>query len=163
MIDVRQSFILNTMAMSPTELALTGLEAPDVMRNMAQPQWGDYDHLPVVVDFAAIVVRPLGDANNDNRVTGADLLAVQANFGQSGVADGSLLGDANDDGQVTGSDLIAVQQHFGDARAPESSSVPEPKTLMLLAGCLGLRRARHADLDRCTSRLPLDRSRRLRS
>ena len=55
------------------------------------------------------VIQPqtlLGDANNDLRVTGADLIAVQQNFGASEPlpATGLLPGDANDDGQVTGGD-----------------------------------------------------------
>ena len=47
----------------------------------------------------------LGDANNDNQVTGADLVTAQQNFGNVDPdmpIDGLFLGDANDDGQVTG-------------------------------------------------------------
>ena len=78
----------------------------------------------------------LGDANNDGQVTGADLIAVQQNFGNVGPDDGLLLGDANDDGQVTGADLISVQQNFGNVLAPALSgtaAVPEPGTLALMA------------------------------
>ena len=55
----------------------------------------------------------IGDANNDNNVTGADFIAVQQHFGQIGDNDGLLLGDADDNGLVTGTDLIAVQQNYG--------------------------------------------------
>ena len=63
----------------------------------------------------ALPSRLPGDANNDLRVSGEDLLAVQENFGASGPADGLLLGDANDDGLVTGVDLVAIQEDFGVA------------------------------------------------
>ena len=85
----------------------------------------------------------LGDANNDLQVTGADLIAVQQNFGRVGPPhDGTLRGDANDDGQVTGADLISVQQNFGSALLSASSPVPEPTglALMVVAGCTYLLR-----------------------
>ena len=78
----------------------------------------------------------LGDANNDGQVTGADLIAVQQNFGSVGPM--PLLGDATGDGQVTGADLIAVQQNFGDVLRPAGSSIPEPGAVgMVLIGVLG--------------------------
>ena len=83
-----------------------------------------------------------GDANNDGLVTGADLIAVQQNFGNTGLANGLLEGDANDDGLVTGADLISVQQNFGKAAAVP---VPEPATaasLFVLVGLIGRRRTR---------------------
>ena len=89
----------------------------------------------------------LGDANNDGQVTGADLIAVQQNFGNVGPADGTLLGDANDDGQVTGADLIAVQQNFGSVLAPGSAQVPEPGVMLLMLASVGagsLKRPRRA-------------------
>jgi hypothetical protein len=69
----------------------------------------------------------LGDANNDGKVTGLDLIAVQQAFGNAepGQATGLLLGDANDDAVVSGQDLITVQQQFGNTVAPPSP-VPEP-------------------------------------
>ncbi len=74
----------------------------------------------------------LGDANNDNQVTGGDLIAVQQNFGITGSSSGLLVGDANDDGQVTGADLIIVQQNFGNTLAPVGAEVPEPTSACLL-------------------------------
>ena len=80
----------------------------------------------------------LGDANNDDQVTGSDLIAVQQNFGtvyqSDSACDGLGLGDANDDCQVTGSDLIAVQQNFGTVAT--AAPVPEPATAALVG--LGL-------------------------
>ena len=85
------------------------------------------DNIRLITEVSTL----LGDANNDGQVTGADLIAVQQNFGNVGDADGLLLGDANDDGQVTGADLIAVQQNFGNVLSA-SASIPEPATLALL-------------------------------
>ena len=80
----------------------------------------------------------IGDANNDDQVTGSDLIAVQQNFGtvypSDANCDGQGPGDANDDCQVTGSDLIAVQQNFGTVAT--AAPVPEPATSALVG--LGL-------------------------
>lgn len=90
-----------------------------------------------------------GDANNDNQVTGGDLIAVQQNFGTiylvwgDSNCDGMGLGDANDDCQVTGADLIAVQQNFG--QIVSNSAMPEPATAMLLGGFIFVLGCRFAD------------------
>ena len=61
------------------------------------------------------LVTVAGDANNDGQTTGADLIAVQQNFGKAEEIPRAMRpGDANDDGQVTGLDLIFVQQNFGN-------------------------------------------------
>jgi hypothetical protein len=78
------------------------------------------------------VITVRGDANNDAQVTGADLIAVQQNFGAIGPDDGLLPGDANDDGQATGADLIIVQQTFGNtltSTATAPAPLPEPLSL----------------------------------
>jgi len=89
-------------------------------------------------DFALLT----GDANNDGVVDAADFLAVEANFGLLGFADGFLFGDANDDGRVDGDDILAIERYFG-ATLP-GLSVPEPATALLLAlgGALTLARRR---------------------
>ena len=95
------------------------------------------------VTLAVTAQLLLGDANNDGQVTGADLIAVQQNFGDVGLADGLLLGDANDDGQVTGADLISVQQNFGNTLGPAGAGVPEPAScvaLLLVALSLAMKR-----------------------
>jgi len=105
--------------------------------------WDSYNALiQIFLDTAMSHRAPLlGDASNDNQVTGRDLIAVQQNFGSvdpNNPTDGLLLGDANDDGLVTGADLIAVQQNFGNTLAPVGAEVPEPASACLLAlGGLG--------------------------
>ena len=89
-----------------------------------------------VVSRVEMISNPLlGDANNDNQVTGADLVTAQQNFGNVDLdmpIDGLFLGDANDDGQVTGADLIAVQQKFGNTLGSASALIPEPASACLL-------------------------------
>ena len=87
-------------------------------------------------DIQLVLFLLLGDANNDNQVTGADLVIVQQNFGNvdsNMPTDGLFIGDANDDGKVTGTDLIIVQQNFGNTLAPVGAEVPEPASVCLLA------------------------------
>ena len=97
--------------------------------------WAILDHNSVFGVGDAGVQTLLGDANNDGLVSGADLIAVQQNFGQAGPPnDGTLPGDANDDGLVSGADLIAVQQNFGKALGP-GTAVPEPAALTVIV-CL---------------------------
>ena len=107
-----------------------------------------FTNLPEVKAALDKVFQLQGDANNDGQVTGADLIAVQQNFGdiEPGTPTGLLLGDANDDGQVTGADLIAVQQNFGNTLSPaNSAAVPEPTSLALLGlGGLAALRCRAA-------------------
>jgi hypothetical protein len=82
------------------------------------------------------VDRLPGDANHDGQVSGADLIAVQQNFGRIGSPAGPLVGDADQDGQVTGADLIAVQQNFGQALVP--AAVPEPASIVMLCSAGGI-------------------------
>jgi hypothetical protein len=104
----------------------------------------------VLADFTNSLVLSappplLGDANNDDQVTGGDLIAVQQNFGtvypSDPTCDGLGLGDANDDCQVTGGDLISVQQNFG--KTQNAAVVPEPlNALILLLPAVAMRRRR---------------------
>ncbi|MDH3944146.1 MAG: endonuclease/exonuclease/phosphatase family protein, partial [Anaerolineae bacterium] len=48
---IANAFVLNTMLLGPAELAALGLHAEDVM---VQPARGNYDHLPIVVDFVLV-------------------------------------------------------------------------------------------------------------
>ena len=52
---VRNRFVLNTMTLSPDDLAILGLEKSDVLYD-EDPTY--YDHLPLVVDFQIIPHHP---------------------------------------------------------------------------------------------------------
>jgi len=79
-----------------------------------------------------------GDANLDGKITIADFLALQNNFGQVGAwADGDFTGDE----MVTISDFLILQNNwgFGTASAGSVPTIPEPLTVLLLtAGGLTL-------------------------
>ena len=104
----------------------------DPLNNPTDPQY--HPQLEILLAMRTL----FGDANNDDVVTGADLIAVQQNFAAMGPPnDGTLMGDANDDGLVTGADLIAVQQNFAATLTPSGAPVPEPGGLSLF-GLTGL-------------------------
>ncbi len=111
-----------------------------VMGGGRYSQWdlGEGDIAGAVAIYGLNIISGLlpGDANNDNQVTGSDLVVVQQNFGNVDPNDpinGLFLGDANDDGQVTGADLIVVQQNFGNTLGQVNAAVPEPASIGLLA------------------------------
>ena len=110
-------------------------------------EWNDIrgtSALGYVVEFNAVLTL-MGDANNDSLVTGADLIAVQQNFGRTEEppASGTLPGDANDDGLVTGADLISVQQNFGKTLASVTEPVPEPAAWVALGSVVVALRRHH--------------------
>jgi hypothetical protein len=89
----------------------------------------------VVVDGFTIDVTfgkrtVFGDANDDGLVTGADMLAVQQNFGRLGDAYGLTPGDANNDGRVSGRDVITIMENFGNTSTFAPVAVPEPSILL---------------------------------
>ncbi len=95
----------------------------------------DVSYHPTFVALAVLSNLLLGDANNDNQVTGADLVIVQQNFGNVDAnvpTNGLFPGDANDDGQVTGADIVVVQQNFGNTLGPIAAAVPEPASASLI-------------------------------
>ncbi len=121
------------------------LDLPDLDAALS---WNTSDLL--VTGMLEVIAASLwGDANNDGLVSGADLIAVQQNFGSTGEANGLMIGDANGDGLVTGADLIAVQQNF--AQIAVGIAVPEPATLGLLwvmvAAILHPRRSSRRSID----------------
>jgi hypothetical protein len=91
--------------------------------------------------------RLAGDANRDGTVNATDFALLAGNFGAQSGADWSR-GDFNADGAVNGSDFALLAGNFGKSggdppvfgsggaaflSASESSAVPEPSTLWLLA------------------------------
>ncbi len=74
-----------------------------------------------------------GDANGDNKVTFADYIVLELNFGSTGAS--WTQGDFNGDGKVDFKDYIILEGNFG-------KSVPEPgmMSLLFLGGLAALRR-----------------------
>ncbi|MCX7426165.1 MAG: dockerin type I domain-containing protein [Planctomycetia bacterium] len=77
----------------------------------------------------------LGDANGDDKVNDADASILGSNWlRQSGARWGD--GDFNFDGKVNDADAAILAAHWGEVLA--GSSVPEPATMTLLVGLIGL-------------------------
>jgi hypothetical protein len=76
-----------------------------------------------------------GDANLDRKVSFADYLILESNFGKSGVI--WQQGDFNGDGKVSFADYLILEANFG-------KTIPEPAslTLLVLGGVGLLRRSR---------------------
>ena len=97
-ISVEHSFVLNPSTMSDADLATSGLIATDMMRTKDINSF-DFDHLPLIVDFAPnAVTLTLGDCNQDGIVNFLDIspfisfLSVgeylaEADVNQDGVVD----------------------------------------------------------------------------
>ncbi len=127
--SLRHAFVLNTLAMSESDLAATGLQPQDSVYNAVT-----WDHLPVVADFR-IWGSPLGgDFDGDNDVDVADLGPWQNGFGASGAATRPQ-GDADGDMDVDGADFLLWQQQLQEPSS-EAAAAPEPASFLLAAGLL---------------------------
>ena len=75
------------------------------------------------------------DFDSDSDVDGHDFLTWQRNFGT-----GTTLaqGDANNSGTVNAADLAIWKNQYGPGSLAAIAAVPEPSSLLLLLGCLGL-------------------------
>lgn len=79
----------------------------------------------------------LGDLNGDLLVDENDLAIILGNFGAA-VTGGSLAdGDATGDGLVNASDLDIIVSNWTGS-SPPSAVIPEPGTLAMVAGLIGL-------------------------
>jgi len=129
-LDVANSFILNTVSMSPAERSATGLEEFDItLDNSAQV----YDHLPVVVDFRIFAFSE-SDYNFSRSVGVEDLAIWEAGFG-IGAGAARRDGDGDGDGKVDGHDFLLWQRQFADT-APPTHAIPEPSSGLLALGIL---------------------------
>ena len=142
-LDVGNSFVLNTVEMSPVELSATGLQATDVVLNSTT--W-NYDHLPVVVDFRVFEFTD-SDFNFSRSVDSNDLAIWEAGFSASGTSHAE--GDADGDGDVDGSDFLRWQKEFaGSSLLDASAVVPEPTTLVIALVVLTLAQGRSQSRNR---------------
>ena len=125
-VDVGNSFVLNTVSMSAADRAATGLQTYDITASSSTTY---YDHLPLVVDFRFPALNYAdSDFDQSGYVDSADLATWQAGFG-SGT--NQAQGDADGDGDVDGFDLLKWQREFSPA-SPSLALIPEPGTFSLL-------------------------------
>ncbi len=87
----------------------------------------DWQHLNVVPGAIP------GDANGDYVVDGEDVKQLAANWGEINAT--WRMGDFDDDDLVGPADASILAAHW-TSDTGESTTVPEPSTLVLLAGCL---------------------------
>ena len=82
-------------------------------------------------------VKIAGDANNDGKVDGSDVTILAGNWQ---ILSGATwdMGDFNGDGKVDGSDVTILAGNWQYGVNASTSSVPEPGTITLLVGLLGL-------------------------
>lgn len=132
-LDVANKFLLNTVAMSPAELAATGLQTYDITHDSVG---SNYDHLPLVVDFRVFSFAS-SDFNYSRSIDAADLAIFNAGFGTgNGATRGS--GDANGDGRVAGADFLLWQRQY-DGGQLSPYAVPEPASIAFcFAASMGL-------------------------
>ncbi|MEO0476007.1 MAG: dockerin type I domain-containing protein [Planctomycetota bacterium] len=131
-------------SVDPASIDLSGL--PDGYGVQFRFQTDDLAAVMDSIVFESTAAPQLpGDANGDGQVTAADLVILDANFGQPG---GFSDSDFNGDGVVTAADLVILDANFGagvgEASSVSSQSVPEPGSLVALSlSCvLFLRRRR---------------------
>jgi len=137
-----------------------GYTGPNVTRNAVYGNRTCYANLAAYrADIDAIRLIPLpGDADWDGDVDDLDIGIFQATFGQSGP---DLRADFNDDHRVNLEDFAILRVNFGmvsgngipGAEDLPIQMVPEPATIVLLAGAIPLlwgraRKSRRADADK---------------
>lgn len=123
-LDVGNKFVLNTVAMSTSERNATGLQEFDIV---IDPSGGEYDHLPVVVDFRLPSFAD-SDFNSSGTVDTADRLIWESGYGTGTM---KSEGDGNGDGRVDGLDFLKWQDEYTGS-ATSLAAVPEPVSLQLI-------------------------------
>jgi len=91
----------------------------------------------ILVEPTALPVVFDADFDDDSDIDGADFLTWQRGFGLMGQTDNTN-GDATFDGTINGADLAVWESQFSSLSIvlSASQSVPEPTSVLLLAGCL---------------------------
>jgi hypothetical protein len=115
-------FVLNTVSMTPAQLAATGLQQNDVLLTSGN----NYDHIPVVVDFRFDAAPMPGDFNDDGTVDSADYISWRTGLG--------TVYSQNDYNTW----LMAFGQSAGSGAASNISAVPEPACYLLVFVVCGL-------------------------
>jgi endonuclease/exonuclease/phosphatase family metal-dependent hydrolase len=119
-------FVLNTIAMTPSELAATGMQTYDVTLTAS-----NYDHLPVVVDLRFPADGSPGDYNLDRVVDQLDHQLWQRSFGASSNDDA----DGNGNNQVDAADYVVwrklAEAGSGGVADGADIAVPEPASNLL--------------------------------
>ncbi len=107
---------------------------------LGEPCWA-LDSMNMTTDFAsardAVMIPPVtGDVNGDGWVGGADITRIVTNWGMTSATRSN--GDLDGNGVVGGGDYSEVLSTWGTGTPPEppSEAVPEPSTLLLLAGAV---------------------------
>ena len=109
-LDVNHSYVLNPSTMLDADLQATGLLATDFKLNKS-PSSTRYDHLPLIVDFAAseILFQLTGDFDSDGDVDLADLDRYSGLIGEMALGDLTQL-DLDQDGIVGANDAMFLYE-----------------------------------------------------
>ena len=132
---VHNTYDLGTLGYAWDRLGIFG-------RNIyGEPCWV-VDSMNLTTDFAsardAVMIPPVsGDVTGDGWVGGADITRIVTNWGMTGATRAD--GDLSEDGTVSGPDYTEVLTAWGTGTPPTEpplAAVPEPSTLLILAGAL---------------------------
>jgi endonuclease/exonuclease/phosphatase family metal-dependent hydrolase len=126
--SVANKFVLNTVSMSPAQLAATGLQTYDITFDSYY-----YDHLPVVVDFRLPSSAIPGDYDHNGYVDEDDFDLWRTQFGTT--VEAGTESDGNSNGIVDAGDYSVWRDNLGAGIPPgagaAAAAVPEPASITL--------------------------------